>query len=304
MLTVSSLAPQVLRARLAKDGIRLQTGPFVTCVRSALPQIADSIALMYADHAVREDHEFADFHVRFRRPPGLRRVVRPQVCFDHDGLAPFEPLPLRHAFPMFEWALNWCVSSRAHHCLVIHAAAVERNGFAAILPAPPGSGKSTLCAALVSRGWRLLSDELTLVALDGGGLLPLARPISLKNASIDIMRAYAPGAVFTRPATDTAKGTIAHMKAPAESVLRAGESALPGWVVFPRYVADSATQLVPVPRARAFLRLAGNAFNYSLLGSAGFAAVAGVIDRAACYDFTYSSLDEAMRVFDRLAGAA
>jgi predicted ATPase len=30
-----------------------------------------------------------------------------------------------------------------------------------ILPAPPGSGKSTLCAALVTRGWRLLSDELT-----------------------------------------------------------------------------------------------------------------------------------------------
>jgi predicted ATPase len=32
---------------------------------------------------------------------------------------------------------------------------VERDGHALILPAMPGSGKSTLTAALVQRGWRL-----------------------------------------------------------------------------------------------------------------------------------------------------
>jgi HprK-related kinase A len=302
MLTVSSLSPGELRARLAHDGIRLQTGPFVTRVRSPLAQVADGIGLMYADHALRADDAFADFFVDFRRAPGLRGWVRPQVRFDHDGMAPFEPLPLRHAFPMFEWAMNWCVSSRAHHLLVIHAAAIERNGCAAILPAPPGSGKSTLCAALVSRGWRLLSDELTLVRLDSGDLVPLARPVSLKNASIPLMHAYAPDAVFTRPVADTSKGTIAHMKAPADSVLRSFDEARPAWLVFPKYVAGSAPQLAPVPRARAFLRLAGNAFNYSLLGRAGFDAVGGVIERVDSYDFTYSALDDAVAVFARLAG--
>jgi hypothetical protein len=57
-----------------------------------------------------------------------------------------------------------------------------------------------------------------------------------------------------------------------------------------------------VPRARAFLRLAGNAFNYSLLGRAGFDAVGGVIERVDSYDFTYSALDDAVAVFARLAG--
>lgn len=303
MKTVSDLSPRELRQRLARRGLRLQTGGFVACVRSAIPHLADGIALLYADYPVRDDADFADFYLNFRRPSGLRRWYRPQVRFDYDGLAPFQPLPLAQAVPMFEWALNWCVSSRAHRYLVIHAAVVELNGRAAILPAPPGSGKSTLCAALVTRGWRLLSDELTLVDLDTGELVPLPRPVSLKNGSIDLIRRYAPQAQFTRAVADTAKGTVAHMKPPADSVRRAHEPARPAWIVFPKYVAGASPLLAPVPRARAFLRLAENAFNYSVLGAAGFDAVAGLIDATDTFDFSYSALDDAIAVFANLAGA-
>jgi HprK-related kinase A len=301
MLTVSSLAPSELRARLAGDGLHLRTGDFVTCVHSPLPRMAENIGLMYADHPLAEAAGFTDFHVRFRRAAGLRGWLRPQVCFDYDGAPVFEPLPLDQAFPMFEWALNWCVSTRAHHLLVLHAAVVEKNGLAAILPAPPGSGKSTLCAALVNRGWRLLSDELALLRLDDGLLQPLARPVSLKNASIELIRQFAPEARFTRPVTDTVKGTIAHMKAPAESVRRVAEPARPAWIVFPQYVAGAAPTLTPVARARAFMRVAESGFNYSLLGPAGFEAVAALVGAADCLDFRYSSLDDAVAMFSRLA---
>lgn len=304
MLTVGALSPRALRARLAGPGIRLATGSFVTCVTSRIERVAEGIGLLYADYPLSEDERFADFYVNFRRPAGLRRWVRPQVRFDYDGMSPFQPLPLDQAFSMFEWSLNWCVSSRVHGCMVIHAAVVEKDGVAAILPAPPGSGKSTLCAALVSRGWRLLSDELTLVRLDDGRLEPLPRPISLKNGSIDLIRNYAPGAVFTPPVHDTAKGTIAHMKPPADSVRRAAEGARPALVVFPKYVAGAAPQLVPVPRARALLRVAENSFNYSLLGAAGFAACARLVESARTFDFSYSALDDAVAVFAQLVETA
>jgi HprK-related kinase A len=205
---------------------------------------------------------------------------------------------------MFEWAMNACVSSRANRYLIIHAAVVEKDGLAAILPAPPGSGKSTLCAALVSKGWRLLSDELALVRLDTGALAPLPRPVSLKNASIGIMRQYAPGAVFSPEVADTSKGTIAHMKAPAASVARAAEPARPAWIIFPKYQAGAAPTLTPVAPARAFMDLAGNAFNYSLLGAEGFDAMAGLIDRCAAFNFSYSALDDAVALFSRLAPPA
>lgn len=300
MTTVSALSRAELGQRLAGAGIRLQTGPFVTCIQSSIPSVADGINVVYADYPLHGDDDFADFHVRLNRPRGLRRWIRPHVHFDFDGTEPFAPLPADQAFPMLEWGMNFCVYSHAHRYLIIHAAVIEKDGYAAILPAPPGSGKSTLCAALVTRGWRLLSDELTMVRLGTGELVPVPRPISLKNASIDIMRRYAPDWVFSRAVADTVKGTVAHMKAPAASVARAAERPRPAWIIFPQYQAAAAALLEPVAPARAFMQLAGNAFNYSLLGSAGFDAMAALIDASASYRFSYSELDDAVDIFSRL----
>ena len=301
MLTVSSLTRAELGKRMAGPGLRLQTGAFVTQVQSPIAAVADGIALLYADYPLRDDAPFADFHIALARPNGLRRWFRPQVKFEYDGGSMFRPLPLDQAFPMFEWGLNWCISSRAHSYLVIHAAVVEKDGRCAILPAPPGSGKSTLCAALVHNGWRLLSDELAMVRLSDGLVEPLPRPISLKNASIDIIRGYVAGTVFSRLVHDTVKGTVAHLKAPAASIAQAGEAALPAWVIFPKYEAGAAPQLAPLGRAHAFMQLAANSFNYTVLGQAGFDALGNVIERSDCYSFTYSALDDALATFAQLA---
>lgn len=302
-MKISSLSPAELRLRLQEDGLYFRTGDFVTHLQTDLPGVADGIGLLYADYALADDARFADFHISLNRPRGLRRWFRPQVVFRFDGAPTFKPLPLDQAYPMFEWGLNWCVSSHAHEYLIIHAAVVEKNGCAAILPAPPGSGKSTLCAALVGHGWRLLSDELAMIRLTDGKLAALPRPVSLKNASIDIIARYLPQAVLSRKVIDTMKGTVAHMKPPAACVARASETARAAWMIFPRYEAGAATRLDPVPQARAFMRVADNAFNFSLLGARGFEALAGVIDASRCYDFSYSVLDEAIAAFDALTPA-
>ena len=304
MKTVSSFTRAELGERLADTGLRLRTGDFVACVKSSIPAVADGISLLYADYPVHDEAEFVDFHINLYQAGGARRWFRPQVCFDCDGMVPFKPLPLAQAFPMFEWVMNWAVSSHAHRSLIIHSAVVEKDGLAAILPAPSGSGKSTLCAALVSKGWRLLSDELALVRLGTGELVPLPRPISLKNASIAIMRQYVPGAVFSPEVDDTVKGSIAHMRAPSDSIARAGDRVRAAWVIFPKYQAGAAPALEPVAPARAFMDLAANAFNYSLLGAEGFETMAGLIDGSASYTFTYSALDDAVELFSRLKGGA
>jgi len=299
------LPPDDLRRQLAGPGIWLRAGPFSLRVRSSIDSVAEGLGELYGQFEVRNPHEtFADFHVSVNPPANLRRWLRPQAAFSFDGMRPFKPLPRDQAFSMLEWGFNWCVSTHAHQYLIIHAAVVEKNGLAAILPAPPGSGKSTLTAGLVLSGWRLLSDELTLIDRKTGLIQPLPRPVSLKNQSIGTIRQFSRDAYINRASHHTAKGTVAHMRPPRDSVLRQHETARPGWVIFPKWVADAPATLTPRSQAQTFMFLAQNAFNYSHLGKDGFRVGSALIDQTACYDFHYSQLHEAVATFDRLAEAA
>lgn len=277
----------------------MQTGSFSVRLQTTIPSVIRGIQLLYADHVCSES-EFADFHVKVEAASGLRKFIKPQVIFTLDGYSPFKPLPYDQAFPLLEWGLNWCVSTHAHDYLMIHAAVIEKDGFAAILPAPPGSGKSTLCAALIHRGWRLLSDELTLIRLDDGLLVPLPRPVSLKNQSVDVIRQFVVESIFSPSVRDTVKGTVAHLKPPSRSVEDGVNTARPAWIIFPKYRAAASTTLNPIAKADAFMRVADNSFNYSLLGQTGFMALVKVMNDANAYDFEYSNLDEAISVFANL----
>ena len=210
-------------------------------------------------------------------------------------------MPYDHAYPVFEWGLNWCMANHFHQYLMIHAAVIERkDGRAAILAAPPGSGKSTLCAGLVARGWRLLSDELALIDPNDLSLTPIPRPISLKNESIEVIRRFAPATVIGPASRDTHKGTVAHMKPPGESVQRAANKSRAAWLVFPRFEAGGPSLLVPFAKARTVLRLSDNAFNYTAFGETGFRTLVGLADASDCYEFSYGELDDAVRLFNEL----
>jgi HprK-related kinase A len=293
-----------LRSRLAGPGLRLRIGPVVAEIVSSFRSVESALALHYAAHDVVPASEFADFHVAVEPAAGVRRFIAPQAYFKFDHHSAFLPLPAPQAFPLLEWGLNWCVSVHCHQYLIVHAAVVERGGRALILPAPPGSGKSTLCAALVARGWRLLSDELALVELSGRTLIAMPRPISLKNRAIDVIKAFWPQAAIGAVVPDTVKGSVAHVRPPIDSVRRAQEQALPGWIVLPRFEAGAATELRPLSKCEAFMRLVDSAFNYDVHGRAGFTALAEVVDASVCRAFTYGgALDEAATVFDGLATA-
>jgi HprK-related kinase A len=303
-LIVKHLTAADLRRHLAGPGLRLRTGPIVTAIRSRLDAVERGIALHYAEHPVETDAGFADFHISIDQPRGLRRWWRPQVCFRFDGSEPFAPLPGGQGFPMLEWGMNWCVSAHCHQYLVLHAGVVERDGRALILPAPSGSGKSTLTAALALRGWRLLSDELALIDPASGRVTPLPRPISLKNASIEVMRRFEPSAVFGPVVHETNKGAVVHVRPPVDAVRHAAVLPLPHWVVVPRFVPDAAASLDPLSKGRALMTLVENAFNYNVHGQGGFHTLARLVEGARTFTFTYSRLADAVDTFDALAGAA
>jgi HprK-related kinase A len=292
------LGPGELALRLRREGLGLEIGPFAVRIRSDVEGVAQGIAVHYAEHPVLDDPAFVDFHVGVQRPTGLRRWWRPQALFRFDGQPPFAPLPLAQGLPLLEWGLNWTFSAHAHQYLILHAAVVERGGLAVVMPAPPGSGKSTLCAALAHAGWRLFSDELALVDPQTLALTASPRPISLKNASIDVIRAQAPSAVFTPAVQETQKGTIAHAKPPADAVHRAHEPAEPAWIVLPRWAAAAEPELRPLPKARALALAIDNTFNFPVHRRAGFHALRRLVDRCECFELPYADLRDAVALLD------
>lgn len=299
-MILADLSESSLRAHLTgSGGLRLKTGPLIFSIRTALEPVIEGIQRLYARYELADSSEFVDYYVKLKTPQFLRRWYKPQVLFDFDGRIPFKPLPLAQAFPMLEWGMNWCIANHAHQWLILHAAVIAKQDRAVIMPAPPGSGKSTLCAGLVGNGWRLLSDELAIIDMESGKIVPMPRPVGLKNQSIEIIRSFLPDAVIGPVCHDTRKGTVAHMAASRQDSQNR-EKAIPRWIVFPQYVAESEAVLTPHPKAHAMVELANNAFNYNIAGLAGFKRLAQIVDDSEAFNFRYSRLEDAVRVFDQL----
>ncbi len=268
------------------------------------PVFIDTVSAFYGPVIQSGAEQIYDYEVVIRQPQSLRRWLRPQAVFEIDGMRPFEPQPLDHAFPMYEWGLNWCVATSAHRYLMLHAGTIAFGDEALILPGNPGSGKSTLSAALSLRGGRLLSDEFGLLQPEIMRLLPMPRAIPLKNASIEAILDFDADAPLGPTYPKTRKGRVRHLQPDKTSLAMQAQTASPRWLVFPTYTQGAAENLVPLDKAEAFRNLAFNSFNYKLLGETAFRAVCALIDQVDCYRFTYSNLHRAVPVLKGLVGAA
>ncbi|MDF2177327.1 HprK-related kinase A [Aliiglaciecola sp. CAU 1673] len=301
-MILGTLAAEHVRHQLNANGIALRVGRFNALIQSDISQVSQDIMTVYADAEVLE-HAPIDFHIQLLGSGGFRRVFRPQVNFYFHGHAPFLPLPIEQSLPLMEWGLNWCVSQHYHRTLVVHAAVVEKYGKALILPGQPGAGKSTLCASLVaSGGFRLLSDELTLIELESGNILPNPRPISLKNKAIDIIRPTRGQLNLSRVVHDTQKGSVGLLQPPAQSVAAWNCPASPGLVVFPRFNAQAeGGKLQALDKGHALMQMANQCFNYSVLAEQGFKALANHLEQARTFSFEYDgNLEAAIDLMDEM----
>ena len=268
--------------------INFRAGRFNINLTTSLSSVLKGVDLLYP-HSKISQKELIDFDIQIKPVSGIRHYIKPQVEFVFNSITPFHPLPIDQAFPLLEWGLNWCVSTYCHQFLIIHAAILEKNGSAIVMPGLPGSGKSTLCAALSLRGWRLFSDELTLIDTITGLAYPNPRPVSLKNQSIDIIKSFEKSVVFSETVHDTLKGSVAHMLPNKQSTnFYYEQSSEIKSVIFPKYDRKATNNEVnSISKGSTFLKLTENSFNYDVLGKEGFTTLSKVLDNAKCYEMHY-----------------
>ena len=270
----------------------LRAGPFLVEVQTNIKQVREYITHHYKESLISPSQDlFIDYKLCLKHGAWYRRWIAPQALFLVNHQQPFKPLPLDQAHAMLEWGLNWAISSSANQYLIIHAATVERDGKAITISAPPGSGKSTLSAYLASQGWRLLSDELALIDPESMQVFGLARPINLKNSSIELMRRYYPADQFSRVAHDTHKGTVCLLKAQSESIKRCHEPAEPTLLVFVCYTPDENCYVEPVSPCKALTELIRNTFNFGTLGEDGFVTAKKLVQKTNALYIEYNNFE-------------
>jgi len=290
--------------RKLRRGFAFDFGMARVKIRSDVAPFAEALQCVYrAFPADDSGSAFFDVEARLLRTRSRRRPWIARTEFELDGLRPFDPLAADSHLPMFEWSLNWCFATRFHRHVLLHSGVVARDDAAVVIPAVPGTGKSTLTAALVCRGYRLLSDEFGAIDDETKALVPVVRPIALKNESIEVIRRFAPDAVLGPVFRNTRKGDVAHVAPDPRSVAQRDRRAQPRLVIFPRYEAGSDLQVASMPQALSFIKLASNSFNYELTGPRGFDAVRHLVRNCRCYELRYSDLESAVEAIDGLLNA-
>jgi HprK-related kinase A len=256
--------------------------------------VAAGIQTLYRDFSVADPQEFVDYNVALMRS-GVVQHLRGEAEFLFDGKSPFDAIPIGQAYAFLEWGMNWCVSLHTNEYLKLHAAAVSRGESAVIMPGIPGAGKSTLCAALGLSGWRILSDEHAMIPPNTTDVVPLCRPVSLKNESIEVIKSFSSNAVFGPVSKETHKGVVVHMKADMQADSHDPKHLHAKAMIFPRYSRDEPQQLSLRRKTDSFILAAYHSFNYSLLCEAGFEAMKTLIENVDCYDLVYHDLDWAVQ---------
>ncbi len=176
--------------------------------------------------------------------------------------------------------------------LAVHAAVASLAGRAVLMPAPPDSGKTTLVAGLTRAGFQFLGDEVALIEPETALVHPYLRPLLIEPTSMPVLDGLASDLPFFY---EGFRGLRYHV---AAEDLRAGAIGAPGpiaFVVFPAYRPGSDTELRPMSRAAALIRIAEQSFNQPVMGRLGARTLFDVVGRAQCFDLPIDDLGDAIR---------
>jgi hypothetical protein len=203
--------------------------------------------------------------------------------------------------PMVKGIL-WAGAINAHPFLFyIHAGVVGAGTNCALFPAAPGSGKSSLTAAMTSRGFRYFSDEVALVETPDFDVQPMPLAFCAKRSGWDVMARYFPE-ILDVPTHRRRDGKDVRYLAPPPNLVQHTPGRV-SHIIFPKYDPEAETSLIPVARAEALRRMMDECL--ALRTRLKFEDVRKVIDtllRIDCYALTFSSLDEAAELVSDAVG--
>jgi hypothetical protein len=214
----------------------------------------------------------------------LRNGVPTDWCIDAQGVA-----PMIHAY------LHLMAYERGDHLTGIHAASVVYQNSCILLPATPGSGKSTLTAALVGCGFVFCSDDMAFLTRRPVKLRPAPLAMGIKSGSWEVLAKHFPqlSSLACHERADGQK--IRYLPPPYRDPVNPTGGIGVTHIIFPVYRDGHRTTLTPISPAEGLCRI--TQAGYDVPGGLSGSCVAQLVDWIAgipCYDFRYGDLDDAI----------
>lgn len=123
-----------------------------------------------------------------------------------------------------------------------------------VLAESGGSGKSTLTAALLARGFRYLSDDVAPLEQGSGHAVPVPICLNLKPGSVPILAGIYPE-LPNLPAWRSSDRTLRFLPPPAFAQRRPDRAYPVAALVFPRYRLNAGLKLDPLDPVSVLTRL-------------------------------------------------
>jgi hypothetical protein len=183
--------------------------------------------------------------------------------------------------------------------VALHAGVVARDGCAVLLPGLSGTGKSSLVAWLVDRGFGYCTDELA--ALSGDATLScFTRALILKDGGA-VALASLPG---LRNMPSARIGTHLALRPGAAAGTAMADEVSCRLILFPTFRAGAEFTLEPLTPARAAADLMASNVNAANLADGGLSALSALARRVPALRLVYGAFDQLDGIADMLAGLA
>jgi hypothetical protein len=175
--------------------------------------------------------------------------------------------------------------------LCFHCAAVETDGRLILFPNSENAGKSTLATRLAARGLRLFADDVLAISETSQhgislGIAPRLR-LPLPASAGASFRA------FVESHRGPCDEEFLYLALPAEHLAQHGETAPLGTTVLLDRRRSGPVKLTALARGRVLRQLIIQNFAPGATSVTTIDRLCSLIERTACFAFTYSNLDEA-----------
>lgn len=236
----------------------------------------------------------SQFRVRADTPrPGCYQLSR-------DGVPWVESAAADEILSHLDVAVNsTAVEKLGHRYLFFHAGAVALGEAGVILPAPPGSGKTTLVAGLVAAGFRYFSDEVAVFDPSSSRLMPFPKSLFVKQGGQNVLASRYPSLASQAPSSRFGDEQVWYLHPPRDA-WPLGPVSVEA-VIFPRYDPSQPTSLVEIPRSQALQGLLKQSFNLRSHRAPGISAAVAMLGGAVCHTLTVGDLDQAVALLTQHA---